>query len=84
MGLLCWAGAPFRIVDEGRRSVGVAVFGLLSAASFGSMLQLGIGFGYLAVTHIDQAKNLMRGRRMFAIIPMPARGARRVLRASLS
>ena len=52
------------------RDRGVAVVGLLSAASFGSMLQLGIGFGYLAVTHVDQAKNLMRGRRMLAIIPI--------------
>ena len=69
MGLLCWAGAPFRISTKVAVG-GVAVVGLLSAASFGSMLQLGIGFGYLAVTHVDQAKNLIRGRRMLAIIPI--------------
>ena len=69
MGLLCWAGAPFRMSTKVTIG-GIAVMGLLAAASFGSMLQLGIGFGYLAVTHIDQAKNVMRGRRMLAVIPI--------------
>ena len=69
MGLLCWSAAPFRwsiklIVTA------VAVFGLVSAASFGSMLQLGTGFGYLALTHLDQARNMLRGRRLIAVIPL--------------
>ena len=50
--------------------MGVAILGVLSAGSFGSMIQLGIGFGYLAVKHIDQAKNLIKGRRLFAVIPV--------------
>lgn len=69
MGLLCWAAAPFRVATKFVVG-GIAVVGLLAAASFGSMLQLGIGFGYLAVTHVDQARNLIRGRRMLALVPI--------------
>ncbi len=69
MGLLCWAGAPFRATTKFLVG-GIAVVGLLAAASFGAMLQLGIGFGYLALTHVDQARNLMRGRRLVAVIPI--------------
>ena len=69
MGLLCWSAAPFRWTIKGA-VIGVALVGLLSAASFGSMLQLGAGFGYLAITHVDQAKTMMRGRRLLAVIPI--------------
>ncbi len=69
MGLLCWSAAPFRTGTK-LAVGGVAVIGLLSAASFGSMLQLGVGFGYLGLTHVDQARNLMRGRRLLAVIPL--------------
>ena len=69
MGLLCWAAAPFRVATKFVVG-GIAVVGLLAAASFGSMLQLGVGFGYLAVTHVDQARNLIRGRRMLALVPI--------------
>ncbi len=68
LGLVCWSGAPFRWSIKLSVFV-VALMGVLAAGSFGSMIQLAIGFGYLAVTHIDQAKNLMRGRRMMAIVP---------------
>lgn len=69
LGLICWSGAPFRWSVK-VSVIGVALVGVLSAGSFGSMIQLGIGFGYLAVSHIDQAKNLMRGRRLMAVIPL--------------
>ncbi len=69
MGLLCWSGAPFRWGTK-VAVIAVALLGLLSAASFGSMLQLGIGFGYLAVTHLDRARDAMRGRRLMAVIPL--------------
>lgn len=68
LGLVCWSGAPFRWSIK-FSVIAVALMGVLAAGSFGSMIQLAIGFGYLAVTHIDQAKNLMRGRRMMAIFP---------------
>lgn len=69
LGLICWSGAPFRWSVK-LPVMGVAIVGVLSAGSFGSMIQLGIGFGYLAVKHIDQAKNLIKGRRLFAVLPV--------------
>ena len=69
MGLLCWSAAPFRVTTK-FGVAGVAMIGLLAAGSFGSMLQLGIGFGYLALTHMDQARNLVRGRRLLAVLPL--------------
>ena len=69
LGLVCWSGAPFRWSVK-VSVIGVALLGVLAAGSFGSMLQLGVGFGYLAISHIDQAKNLMRGRRLLAVIPL--------------
>ncbi|MGZ4677003.1 MAG: O-antigen ligase family protein [Acidimicrobiia bacterium] len=69
IGLICWSGAPFRWSVK-VSVMGVAIIGVLSAGSFGSMIQLGIGFGYLAVMHIDRAKELVRGRRLVAIIPL--------------
>lgn len=68
MGVLCWSMAPFRWGLKATVML-IAVAGLLSAASFGSMLQLSVGFGYLGLTHLDQARTLMRGRRMIALIP---------------
>ena len=67
MGLLCWSAAPFRWSTK-LAVIVVALVGLSSAASFGSMLQLGVGFGYLAITHIDRAAEMIRGRRLFAAI----------------
>jgi hypothetical protein len=69
LGLICWSGAPFRWSIK-LPVMGVAIVGVLSAGSFGSMIQLGIGFGYLGVKHIDQAKNLIKGRRLFAVLPV--------------
>ena len=69
IGLICWSGAPFRWSVK-LPVMGIAIVGVLSAGSFGSMIQLAIGFGYLAVKHIDQAKNLVRGRRLLAIAPI--------------
>ena len=46
LGLICWSGAPFRWSMK-LPVIGVAILGVLSAGSFGSMIQLGIGFGYL-------------------------------------
>lgn len=68
MSVLCWSMAPFRWAIKGS-VMAFAIAGLLSAASFGSMLQLGAGFGYLALTHLDQVRTVMRGRRMIALIP---------------
>ena len=69
LGLICWSGAPFRWSVK-LPVMGVAVLGVLSAGSFGSMIQLGIGFGYLAVCHIDSAKDLFKGRRLYMLIPV--------------
>ena len=69
MGVLCWSAAPFRWSTK-VAVISVALIGLLSAASFGSMLQLGVGFGYLAATHIDRARNIVRGRRLLALVPL--------------
>src|SRR3954452_11221587 len=69
LGLICWTGAPFRTSIK-LPVFGVAIIGVLSAGSFGSMIQLGIGLGYLAISHIDEAKNLVRGRRLLAIVPV--------------
>jgi hypothetical protein len=69
IGLICWSGAPFRWSVK-LPVIGVAIVGVLSAGSFGSMIQLGIGFGYLAVKHIDQAKELIRGRRLLTLVPI--------------
>lgn len=69
IGLICWSGAPFRWPVK-VSVMGVALVGILSAASFGSMIQLAVGFGYLGVTHLDQAKNLVRGRRLIAVVPL--------------
>ncbi len=63
LGLICWTGAPFRTSVK-LPVFGVAILGVLSAGSFGSMIQLGIGLGYLGITHMDQAKELVRGRRL--------------------
>ena len=79
MGLLCWSAAPFRTGTK-LAVGGVAVIGLLSAASFGSMLQLGVGFGYLGLTHVDQARNLDARPPPPGGDPAVAPGARRVLR----
>ena len=69
MALLCWSAAPFRWSVR-LFVMGVALTGLLSTASFGAMLQLGTGFGYLAITHAGRARNLIRGRRLIAIVPL--------------
>jgi hypothetical protein len=69
LGLICWSGAPFRWSIK-LPVMAVGVLGVVSAGSFGSMIQLGIGFGYLAVCHIDSAKNLMKGRRLYMLIPV--------------
>ena len=69
LGLICWSGAPFRWSIK-LPVMGVAVLGVVNAGSFGSMIQLGIGFGYLAVCHIDSAKDLFKGRRLYMLIPV--------------
>ncbi len=69
IGLICWTGAPFRWSVK-LTVMGVAVVGILSAASFGSMIQLAIGLGYLGLTHVDKAKNLVQGRRLLAVFPL--------------
>jgi hypothetical protein len=69
MGVLCWSASPFRPAVK-VSVIGVAVVGLMSAASFGSMLQLGVGFGYIGLSHVDRARDLMRGRRLLAVIPL--------------
>jgi hypothetical protein len=69
LGIICWTGAPFRIGTK-LAVIAVAFLGVVSAGSFGSMIQLGIGFGYLAFSHMDQAKNLIKGRRLFALAPL--------------
>jgi hypothetical protein len=69
LGIICWSGAPFRISTKLAVMV-VGAVGVLSAASFGSLVQLGIGFGYLGISHIDEAKNLVRGRRAIALLPV--------------
>jgi hypothetical protein len=69
LGIICWSGAPFRIGTK-LAVMAVAFLGVLSAGSFGSMIQLAIGFGYLAASHIDQAKNLIKGRRLIGMVPV--------------
>jgi hypothetical protein len=69
LGIICWSGAPFRIGTK-LAVMAVAAMGVLSAGSFGSMIQLAIGFGYLGVCHVDQAKKLVKGRRLFALAPL--------------
>ena len=69
IAILCWTTAPFRWATKGT-VIFLALVGLLAAASFGSMLQLGVGFGYLAISNVDKATNLMRGRRLLMIIPV--------------
>jgi hypothetical protein len=69
LGLICWTGAPFRTSVK-LPVFGVAILGVLSAGSFGSMIQLAIGLGYLGITHIDKAKELVRGRRLVAMLPV--------------
>ncbi len=69
IAILCWTTAPFRWATKGT-VIFLAVVGLLAAASFGSMLQLGVGFGYLAISNVDKATNLVRGRRLLMIIPV--------------
>lgn len=69
IGLVCWSGAPFRISVK-VSVIGVALVGILAAGSFGAMIQLAIGYGYLGFSHLDQAKNLVRGRRLVAILAL--------------
>ena len=69
LGIICWSGSPFRITTK-LSVMAVAALGVLSAGSFGSMIQLGIGFAYLGVTHLDQAKNLVKGRRLIGLVPI--------------
>jgi hypothetical protein len=69
LGIICWSGAPFRSSIK-LPVIAVAIVGVLSAGSFGSLIQLGIGLGYLAITHVDEAKNLMRGRRKMMLVPI--------------
>ena len=69
LGIICWSGAPFRAAIK-IGVIGVAIIGVLAAGSFGSMIQLAIGFGYLGVTHMDQARNLVRGRRLIGVLPL--------------
>lgn len=69
LGIICWTGAPFRAsIKVG--VVGIAIVGVLSAGSFGSMAQLGVGFAYLGFTHIDKARSLVRGRHLLAVLPL--------------
>jgi hypothetical protein len=69
LGIICWSGAPFRISTK-LFVMAVGAVGVLAAGSFGSLIQLGIGFGYLGMTHVDQAKNLVRGRRLIGMVPI--------------
>lgn|GEM_PF-6342575 len=69
IAILCWSSAPFRWSTKGT-IIFLGVVGLLAASSFGSMLQLGVGFGYLAYSNVDKAANVMRGRRLLMVIPV--------------
>ena len=69
IAILGWASAPFRWSAKGTVIV-LGVMGLLAAASFGSMLQLGVGFGYLAYSNLGRAATIMRGRRLVMMIPV--------------
>ena len=69
LGIICWSGSPFRITTK-LSVMAVAALGVLSAGSFGAVLQLGIGFGYLGVMHLGQAKNLVKGRRLIGLVPI--------------
>jgi O-antigen ligase len=69
IAILCWTAAPFRWTTKGA-VIFVALVGLLAAASFGSMLQLAVGFGYLAFSNVDKATRLMRGRRLLMVVPI--------------
>lgn len=69
IAILCWSSAPFRWSTKGS-VIFVGVVGLLAAASFGSMLQLGVGFGYLACSNGHKAATLMRGRRLLMVLPI--------------
>ena len=69
IAILCWASAPFRWSTKGG-VIFVGIVGLLATASFGSLLQLGVGFGYLAYSNVGKAANIMRGRRLLMVIPI--------------
>ena len=69
IAILCWASAPFRWSTKGS-VIFVGIVGLLATASFGSLLQLGVGFGYLAYSNFGKAANIMRGRRLLMVIPI--------------
>ncbi len=69
IAILCWASAPFRWSTKGG-VIFVGIVGLLATASFGSLLQLGVGFGYLAYSNFGKAANIMRGRRLLMVIPI--------------
>jgi hypothetical protein len=69
LGLICWSGAPFRSSVK-IPVFAVAILGVLSAGSFGAMIQLAIGLGYMGISHIDQAKELVRGRRLVAMLSL--------------
>ena len=69
IAILCWTAAPFRWSTKSAVIL-IALTGLLKTASFGSILQLSVGFGYLAMCHVDAAKRLMRGRRLAMTIPI--------------
>lgn len=69
IAILCWSTAPFRWSTKGS-VIFVGIVGLLAAASFGSMLQLSVGFGYLAYSNLDKAATVMRGRRLLMVLPI--------------
>ena len=76
--ILCWTPAPFHWSSKGA-VIFIVLTGLFKTASFGSILQLSVGFGYLAICHLDAANRLMRGRRLAMDSPDPvARPRRRV------
>jgi len=69
IAILCWSAAPFRWTTKAVVVV-IALTGLVSASSFGSVLQLAVGFGYLGCCHLDRARTLMRGRRLAMVVPV--------------
>ena len=80
LGLICWIGRAVPLVGQAagdrrrhrRRAVGRLVRVDDPARASGS--------GTSAITHIDQAKDLVRGRRLLAMLPIVLVAAGRLLR----
>ncbi len=70
-GLIVWSGAPFS--TRTKRAVFILVIaGIVKAGSFGSLLQLGVAFGYLAFVNRREwsiaMNRVVRDRRLLVIV----------------